>query len=308
MAKQWQLAKSLETLRKQINDAFPNRSKASDGTVGDLRHQASASDHNPNPAGVVTAMDITHDPAKGVDCHKLAAALQASKDTRIKYLIFDGRITQKGNPQAWKKYTGKNAHKQHLHVSVNSDPSLYDYAAPWKLDGLIPAKPAAVTGVRAVAKSIADAPPVGSAYIDSPAPAPWGADREIQEIGRRAGESLGDQVEKTIPAIPPLPVSVPAIVKSVAGATGGLSLASVAAAFLFLRDNPEVFNAVVTLAKWLIAAFAVVGAVGVAGVVYLRGVAIRAANELNAVRFQNAARRETADVEFDGWKSTRGAG
>jgi hypothetical protein len=43
----WRLAKSQETLRAQVNAAPPGRSKRDDGTIGDERHQASASDHNP---------------------------------------------------------------------------------------------------------------------------------------------------------------------------------------------------------------------------------------------------------------------
>jgi hypothetical protein len=136
--RQWRLAKSLETLRAQINAAFPARSKVSDGTVGDLAHSRTKSDHNPNAAGVVTAMDITHDPGSGVDCNKLAAALQASRDPRVKYLIWRKQITQKGDVRKWKAYGGKNPHDKHLHISVSSDPNLYDANAPWNLAGLIP--------------------------------------------------------------------------------------------------------------------------------------------------------------------------
>src|SRR5690606_30851968 len=90
----WYVALSLETLRLQLNALFPNRSKASDGGIGDERHQTSNSDHNPhvrdkNGRPVVTARDFTHDPANGLDCNKLAAALIAHKDPRIKYLIWN---------------------------------------------------------------------------------------------------------------------------------------------------------------------------------------------------------------------------
>ena len=43
----WRLARSLETLRAQINRIAPNRSKVSDGTIGDAKHASRSSDHNP---------------------------------------------------------------------------------------------------------------------------------------------------------------------------------------------------------------------------------------------------------------------
>jgi hypothetical protein len=134
----WRAAKSITTLRKQLNEMFPQRSKISDGIVGDLAHSQRASDHNPNGAGVVTAFDITHDPKTGVDCHKLAKTLQTMRDPRIKYLIWNGRITQKTDVTKWKGYSGKNPHKHHLHLSVSSNPKLYDDAGEWNLSDLKP--------------------------------------------------------------------------------------------------------------------------------------------------------------------------
>jgi len=40
----WRLARSLEPLRNEVNAAAPNRSKASDGTIGDTAHSSRASD------------------------------------------------------------------------------------------------------------------------------------------------------------------------------------------------------------------------------------------------------------------------
>lgn len=129
----WRLAKSLETLRAQVNKAYPKRSKVSDGTVGDLSHAARASDHNPNAAGVVTAMDITHDPAKGVDTWKLAEILRQNKDPRIKYVISNGRIfSSQTSPWQWRPYTGANKHAQHVHVSVLAGTN-GDSTEPWIL-------------------------------------------------------------------------------------------------------------------------------------------------------------------------------
>lgn len=132
----WRLAKSLEKLRAQINVAYPDRSKSSDGTIGDARHQASKSEHNPDANGVVRALDITHDPAHGVYARKIVEALAASRDSRILYLISDGQICSSvKEPWKWRTYSGSNAHRQHFHISVVSNPSLYDDVRPWSLPG-----------------------------------------------------------------------------------------------------------------------------------------------------------------------------
>lgn len=137
----WRVAGSLEVLRKQFNAAYPNRSKASDGGIGDLRHQASkSSDHNPhikdaNGVGVVTARDFTHDPANGIDCNELAKTLVKNRDPRIKYIIWSRRIlSSKTSPWVWRPYSGVNAHTKHLHLSVIGEPKLYDSILPWDLD------------------------------------------------------------------------------------------------------------------------------------------------------------------------------
>lgn len=132
----WRLAKSLVTLRDQINQAAPNRSKKSDGTIGDAAHASRASDHNPNKAGVVCAFDVTHDPAGDMDCHVLAEQLQASKDPRIQYVIWDGKIMSGSHSKRaweWREYTGTNPHRHHLHISVSQDPSKYDDPRLWDI-------------------------------------------------------------------------------------------------------------------------------------------------------------------------------
>jgi len=127
----WRLANSLITLRNQVNAAAPNRNKASDGTIGDPSHQAEASgsDHNPNRAGVVCAFDITSDPGRGMDVGRLAESLVASRDNRIKYLIFNRRAVEPGRfGWGWQPYSGSNPHTSHLHVSVAGN---YDDNRAW---------------------------------------------------------------------------------------------------------------------------------------------------------------------------------
>lgn len=135
----WRLAGSLVTLRAQINAEWPARSRRSDGTIGDSSHAARASDHNPNAQGVVTAFDCTHDPASGADMHLVAEDLRESRDPRLEYVIFYGRMfasyrTAARAPWTWGPYTGSNPHTSHMHVSVTG---LYDRTDEWQIGGAV---------------------------------------------------------------------------------------------------------------------------------------------------------------------------
>jgi lysozyme family protein len=138
--RQWRVAKSLEHLRAQINAAFPHRSKESDGTIGDARHASRSSDHNPwvvdNGMGVVTAFDVTHDPRNGCDAGRIAEAIRASDDRRVKYIIWNRRIANSqpigaAKAWAWRAYTGRNPHNHHCHISVRSEKAAYDVPRDW---------------------------------------------------------------------------------------------------------------------------------------------------------------------------------
>ena len=86
------LAKSLVILIDQVDAQFPVRDRSSDGTLGDTNHQARPSDHNPDGERVVRALDISHDPAHGVDTYRIAEILRVGRDPRIKYVISNRRI------------------------------------------------------------------------------------------------------------------------------------------------------------------------------------------------------------------------
>jgi hypothetical protein len=137
----WTLAESLGRFRDQLNALAPNRSKASDGTIGDAAHQARSSGHNPAwiaGANLVTAFDATHDPAGGLDCHRLAASLQRARDSRLLYAIWNRRIMAGAagpQPWAWRPYSGAAPHTEHLHLSVVADRRCRD-GSPWMLPGL----------------------------------------------------------------------------------------------------------------------------------------------------------------------------
>lgn len=133
----WRVAKSLLKLRDQVNAAAPNRSKLSDGTIGDAAHASRSSDHNPwvkdGSTGVVTAIDLTHDPAHGADMHVVSEALRRSGDPRRKYLIWNRRIASSIAGWAWRPYSGSNPHTKHMHLSVQPTKSLYDNTGAWSI-------------------------------------------------------------------------------------------------------------------------------------------------------------------------------
>lgn len=134
----WRTAESLIRLRNQVNMKAPNRSIASDGTIGDAAHEKSTSDHNPwvkdGSMGVVTAIDITHDPDDGCNAQELVNSLVASKDVRIKYIIWNEQIVSSTiQPWIWRPYKGKNPHTKHFHLSILPQKALYDSKANWAI-------------------------------------------------------------------------------------------------------------------------------------------------------------------------------
>ncbi len=135
----WRLAESLKKLREQINSAYPNRDRSSDGSIGDAKHSSRKSDHNPNAAGVVCAIDIDEDLSPSNTVAGIVAQIQMSRDPRVKYIIYEGQITVKGDITRWKKYAGPNPHKHHAHISVNAHNA--DDRSEWNIAGVIPFEP-----------------------------------------------------------------------------------------------------------------------------------------------------------------------
>lgn len=139
----WRLAKSLEVLRSQVNAAYPKRSKASDGTIGDASHAASASDHNPNSEGVVCALDLTHNPANGFDAERLAEAQRKNPHPDLKYIVWKGRIASRKYGWVWRASSG-HFHHIHLSVGIGTDGKSkqpYDDRTPWDIGFGVPVQP-----------------------------------------------------------------------------------------------------------------------------------------------------------------------
>ncbi len=144
----WRIAGSLATLRDQLNTAHPNRSKASDGTIGDAAHAHTVSDHNPDGGGVVRALDVTDDPGDGLSAEWLAEVLRAARDPRVKYIISNRRIASSypagGKPPwSWRPYAGLNAHKSHVHISVVAG-AAGDDERPWRITAEAPRPDSAI--------------------------------------------------------------------------------------------------------------------------------------------------------------------
>jgi len=117
------LCKAGQQLRLQVDDSYPDRDRTSDGWIGDTRHQARPSDHNPDEQGICRALDIDRDlsgKAKPDLMPDLADQLRLCAkrgDKRISYIIFDGRIASFKKAWAWRPYTGINKHNHHCHIS-----------------------------------------------------------------------------------------------------------------------------------------------------------------------------------------------
>ena len=86
-------------LRDQVDTWFPDRDlKSPEGWLGDSRHAARKSDHNPDQFGWVRGLDLN---ARLQSSDSLAPYLAdqiriaAKSDPRISYVIYNGRICSK---------------------------------------------------------------------------------------------------------------------------------------------------------------------------------------------------------------------
>jgi hypothetical protein len=119
----------------EFNALAPKRSKASDGTVGDVAHSQSASDHNYDETGntggaedsdalnEVHARDVT---AAGPwpagwsmerSVQLILARCRAGAEKRIRYIIYNRRIWRRSAGWVQESYTGSNPHDKHAHFS-----------------------------------------------------------------------------------------------------------------------------------------------------------------------------------------------
>lgn len=139
------LAPSLVLLRNEVNKRWPNRSKVSDGWIGDAAHSARTSDHNPDwglrgaRRGVVRALDIT---TSGVDVDLLLK--HTTNDARVAYVIHNRRIYQ--HSTGWKRYNGSNPHTNHVHISIRKTAAAENQTFLWFGSAVATSSPAKAGG------------------------------------------------------------------------------------------------------------------------------------------------------------------
>jgi hypothetical protein len=123
------------SLVNEFNAISPNRDKASDGTIGDLAHSESVSDHNLDESGntgsasdtdnldEVHARDVDSSgpwpPGWSMERFVWTVLYRCRKGTerRLRYVIFNRRIWRKSNGWVTEDYSGSNPHDKHAHFS-----------------------------------------------------------------------------------------------------------------------------------------------------------------------------------------------
>ena len=130
----WKLTDGLQNLRDQVNEAFPDRDKASDGTIGDTAHQAETSGHNRDDTpGSRPEWDGDPDSTPEVRAWDMDSDLRAAPATAqqvvdhirrlpgvssvLRYIIYNRKIYRASNGWVAETYDGKSAHTEHIHFS-----------------------------------------------------------------------------------------------------------------------------------------------------------------------------------------------
>jgi hypothetical protein len=118
------LCKAGQQLRLQVDDSFPHRDRKSDGWIGDARHAATVSDHNPDAKGIVRAIDLDTDLSDAKETMSdLADQIRLcglAGDKRLSYVIYDRRIASAKYKWIWRAYDGPSPHTEHCHVSFST--------------------------------------------------------------------------------------------------------------------------------------------------------------------------------------------
>jgi hypothetical protein len=145
----WILVPCLVTLRSEFNALAPDRDKASDGSIGDVAHAQSSSDHNPDETGntptedadsinEVHAIDVDKDLRRaGWTMQKAVEIIvvrhRQGRDDRLQNVIYNRVIWSRSWGWTARRYTGANAHTQHAHFSARYTTAQERDTRPWGL-------------------------------------------------------------------------------------------------------------------------------------------------------------------------------
>ena len=130
----WALTAGLQNLRDQVNQAFPDRDKASDGTIGDLAHMAGTSGHNPDDTkGSRPEWSGDPDSTPEVRAWDMDTDLRAAPATAqqvvdhirkltgvssvLRYIIYNRKIYRASNGWKAEAYSGPSPHTEHIHFT-----------------------------------------------------------------------------------------------------------------------------------------------------------------------------------------------
>lgn len=125
------LIDGLDVLRTEFDKINPKRDRSSDGWIGDSRHAATVSDHNPDNGGVVHAIDVD---VNGVPMGRIVAWMvarcKAGTERRLQYIIYRRVIWSRSWGWTPRKYMGINPHTRHAHFSARYADVAGD-SSPW---------------------------------------------------------------------------------------------------------------------------------------------------------------------------------
>lgn len=130
----WVLTKGLQNLRDQMNAAFPDRDKTSDGTIGDAAHAAGISGHDPDDVPnshaewngdpdstpEVRAWDMDSDlRSPGVTAQQVVDHIRGlpGVSSVLRYMIYNRKIYKASNGWVPEAYYGLSPHTEHIHFS-----------------------------------------------------------------------------------------------------------------------------------------------------------------------------------------------
>lgn len=123
----WRLVAGGVTLREQFNARWPDRDKASDGSIADGNH-GPASFHQPDAQGWVRAIDLDED-LDPADPGAMLRAMEQLADLcrdggdhgRILHIVYEDKVASgtpgKGSPDYWRFRDSGYGHFQHAHIS-----------------------------------------------------------------------------------------------------------------------------------------------------------------------------------------------